>query len=291
MQVAEPSLTFPPFAIPQAGVLPKDLAAPSDVEPNLSEMPADELREEIRKNRVTFPAQVPVFSKHDRSDVQRQLVQLYFLFGWSGPRIGIRYGLRRSRVQQILNAWKRRAVELGYIQSVPSAPVFTRPAKSPPIRVVLSPVLKGSAAPVVESAAPEPGRTHVASCKKNPRPRAKFNISEIVSVLQQLEAGRTAVEMAKELGISAYTIRLWKNQHEIHLLRHQNAQLQARLARLNAVEKTLIDVITRSDSVPPTSFMPFSQVSSHTETDYRESHLMGTQSTPSKYAFLIPSPR
>ena len=149
-------------------------------------------------------------------------------------------------------------MELGYIQSVPSVQVFTSPAKSPPIRVVLSPVFKGSAAPGVESAAPDPGRTHVPSRPKNPRPRAKFNITEIVSVLQQLEAGRTAVEMANELGISAYTIRLWKDQHEIHLLRHQNAQLKARLARLNAVEKTLIDVITRSDSVKLPSFMPFS---------------------------------
>jgi hypothetical protein len=269
MQVAEPSITSPLFPFPQAGALPKDPAGRSAVEPNLTEMPVDELREEIRRNRVTFPAQVPVFSKHDRSDVQRQLVQLYFLFGWSGPRIGIRYGLRRSRVQQILNAWKKRAVELGYLQCVPSAGVLT-PPHNRPIRVILSPVFKGSAAPVVEST-PELARTPAASRKKSPRPRAKFNISEIVSVLQQLAAGRTAVELARETGISAYTIRLWKDQHEIHLLRHQNAQLKARLARLNAVEKTLIDVITRSDSVNPPSFMPFSQVSSHTETDYRES--------------------
>jgi hypothetical protein len=258
MQVAESSLASPTFPFPEAAVLPNDPAERSAVEPNLYEMPVDELREAIRKNRVTFPAQVPVFSKHDRSDVQRQLVQLYFLLGWSGPRIGIRYGLRRSRVQQVLNAWKRRAVELGYIQAIPSVDVFAPSAKRPPIRVVLSPVLKGAAAP------------HVASRKNSPRPRAKFNISEIVSVLQQLETGRTAVEMAKELGISAYTIRLWKDQHEIHLLRHQNAQLRARLVRLNAVEKTLIEVITRSDSAKPPSFMPFSQASSHTETDYRE---------------------
>lgn len=162
-------------------------------------------------------------------------------------------------------------MELGYIQTVPLDPMFTRPAQSPPIRVALSPVLKGSGDPVVECAAPDSGGAQAASRKKSPRPRAKFNIAEIVSVLQQLEAGRTAVEMANELGISAYTIRLWKDQHEIHLLRHQNAQLKARLTRLNAVEKTLIDVITRSDIVTPPSFMPFLQVPSHTETDYRES--------------------
>ena len=280
MQIAE-SITAPPLIpFPQATALPKDPAERSSVELNLSEMPVDELREAIRTNRVTFPAQVPVFSKHDRSDVQRQLVQLYFLFGWSGPKIGIRFGLRRSRVQQILNAWKRRAVELGYIQAVPSIEVFAPRAKSGPIRVVLSPVIQGAAAPLVECAAPDSGSAHVSSSKKSPRPRTKFNISEIVSVLRQLEAGRTAVEMAHELGISAYTIRLWKDQHEIHLLRHQNAELKARLVRLNAVEKTLIDVITRSDSAKPPSFMPFSQGPSHTETDWNSVKVCVTGPSP-----------
>ena len=271
MQVAEPSIAFPLFPFPQADKLPADPAGSRAVEPNLSEMPVDELREAIRRNQVTFPAQVPVFPKHDRSDVQRQLVQLYFLFGWSGPRIGIRYGLRRSRVQQILNAWKRRAVELGYIQAVPSAEVLAPRARGAAVQVVFSAVTKGSAAPVVECSTPDSAKAHVSSSKKSYRPRAKFNISEIVAVLEQLEAGRTAVEMANELGISAYTIRVWKDQHEVHLLRHQNAELKARLARLNVVEKTLIDVITRSDGVKPASFMPFSQGSSHTETDCRES--------------------
>jgi Transposase len=263
MQVAEPSLASLRFPFPQAET--KEPAAASAIEPNLSEMPIDELREAIRKNQVTFPAQVPTFPKHDRSDVQRQLVQLYFLLGWSGPRIGVRYGLRRLRVQQILNAWKRRAVELGYIQSVPSADVLTRPAKSAPIHVILSPVVNGSGSPVVE------GVTQ-SSSKQGHRPRAKFSIAEIVSVLDQLQAGRTVVEMASELGVSAYTIRVWKDQHEIHWLRHENAQLKARLANLNAVEKTLIDVITRTDSVKSASFMPFSRVASHTDSDYRESH-------------------
>jgi len=258
MQVAEPSLASPPMPFPQAAVGSKESAGQSAVEPNLSEMPIDELREAIRKNQVSFPAQIPTFPKHDRPDVQRQLVQLYFLLGWSGPKIGVRYGLRRLRVQQILNAWKKRAVELGYIQCVPAADVLMRAVRSQPIRVVLSPVIDGSAAPV-------------SSPQKSPRPRAKFNISEIVSVLQQLAAGRTVAELATELGISAYTIRLWKDQHEIHWLRHENAQLKARIARLSTVEKTLIDVITRSDHVNAPSFMPFSQVSSHTETDYRES--------------------
>jgi hypothetical protein len=79
------------------------------------------LRKAIRTNRISFPSQVPVFQKRDRADLQRKMVQLYFLFGWSCSRIGERYELRRQRVQQILNTWKRRAVQMGYLQSIPPA--------------------------------------------------------------------------------------------------------------------------------------------------------------------------
>ena len=77
------------------------------------------LRAAIRGNRVSFPSQVPVFRKHDRPDLQRQMVQLYFVFGWNCDAIANRYGLIRQRVQQILNTWKRRAAQTGYIQHIP----------------------------------------------------------------------------------------------------------------------------------------------------------------------------
>jgi hypothetical protein len=79
------------------------------------------LRTAIRANRVSFPAQVPVFHKHDRPDLQRQMVQLYFVLGWNCDRIADRYGLIRQRVQQILNTWKRRAAQTGYVQHIPEA--------------------------------------------------------------------------------------------------------------------------------------------------------------------------
>src|SRR5579862_5258862 len=50
------------------------------------------LRAAVRANRVSFPSQVPVFSKHDRPDLQRQMVQLYFVLGWNCDAIGDRYG-------------------------------------------------------------------------------------------------------------------------------------------------------------------------------------------------------
>jgi hypothetical protein len=88
---------------------------------NIEEFSLNELRTKIRQNRVSFPAQVPTFAKHDRPDLQRKAVQLYFLLGWSCDRIAQRHGLLRQRVQQILSTWKRRAIQMGYIQEIPPA--------------------------------------------------------------------------------------------------------------------------------------------------------------------------
>jgi hypothetical protein len=75
----------------------------------------------VRQNRISFPSQLPTFAKHDRPDVQRKAAQLYFLFGWSCGRIAQRYALPRQRIQQILSTWKRRAIQMGYIQEIPPA--------------------------------------------------------------------------------------------------------------------------------------------------------------------------
>src|SRR5580704_4560840 len=87
----------------------------------IEEFTLSQLRRKIRQNRVSFPAQVPTFPKHDRPDLQRKAVQLYFLFGWSCNRIALRLGILRQRVQQILSTWKRRAIQMGYIQDIPPA--------------------------------------------------------------------------------------------------------------------------------------------------------------------------
>jgi hypothetical protein len=109
-------------------------------EVNLCKMRISELRGAIRKNQVSFPSQVPMFPKHDRPDLQRKLAQLYFVLGWSAERIGARYGLGRSRAQQILNTWRRRAVEAGYVQAVPPVETLVR-SKHVPVGIVLSQVL------------------------------------------------------------------------------------------------------------------------------------------------------
>jgi hypothetical protein len=84
-------------------------------------MRLDELRIAIHNNQVSFPSQVPVFSKHTRPDLQQKLAQLYFVLGWSGPRIRERYNLNKQRFHQVLTTWTRRAIEMGYIQTIPPA--------------------------------------------------------------------------------------------------------------------------------------------------------------------------
>jgi hypothetical protein len=85
----------------------------------------DQVREAIRGNRVSFPSQVPIFESHDRPDLQRKLVQLYFVCGWTCETVVAWSGLSHKRVRQILTKWKRRAVAAGYVQVIPAAPWST----------------------------------------------------------------------------------------------------------------------------------------------------------------------
>jgi hypothetical protein len=87
----------------------------------LDSLRIDQLREVLRRNQVTFPSQVPTFERHDRPDLQWKIAQLYFVLGWSCEGIAQRYGLIHQRVRQILKTWKRRAVEMGFIQHIPLA--------------------------------------------------------------------------------------------------------------------------------------------------------------------------
>ena len=96
---------------------------------NLTELAIDALRDAVHSNQVSFPAQVPAFPKLARADLQCKLVQLYFMRGWSSETIGQRYGFTRERVRQILIQWKRRAVQLGFIQPIPPVePMTASPA-------------------------------------------------------------------------------------------------------------------------------------------------------------------
>lgn len=245
-------------------------------EVNLYQMRVDHLRKAVHSNQVSFPAQIPTFPKGDRPDLQRKLVQLYFVLRWNGPKIGLRYGLTRERLEQILNSWKRRAVTLGYIQAIPAdMPVFN--VGRAPIHISLTPVVADSADPFrqISAARDLPHSIETPTCspisRRGFRPRTKFSTSEISAALEQLADGRSVAEVANEMNVNQRTVRCWIMLHESRRLRDENAQLKERLVALGAVEKTLIDLITTRDRSQSLLFMPFSRVTSHTKADHRDS--------------------
>jgi transposase len=245
MQLVVNSTAVPAAILPQVGPPPKIPAKATISDKKLLGMRVDELRAAIHSNQVSFPSQIPTFSKHTRPDLQRKLVQLYFVWGWSGPKIRERYGLGAQRFQQILSTWKNRAIEMGYIQVIPpdqSAPLSSWHL---PIRVVLSPAANGSSAlalPVVRRfgslRADENHARNGKTAEASGRPRRKCDSGQIAEVLENLENGRSMAEMASEVGVTVSTIRLWKRQHDMQMLQRENIELKARLAKMAAIEKS-----------------------------------------------------
>ena len=76
------------------------------------------LRCAVLENQVSFPAQVPVFEKQARPDLQRKMAVLYFVRGWTMTDIAARYSVARQRVGQIITAWRTRAELEGYLQRI-----------------------------------------------------------------------------------------------------------------------------------------------------------------------------
>jgi len=74
------------------------------------------LRRAIRRNIVSFPAQVPVFLKQSQAGMQWRAVLLFFVLGWSSPSIAARFHVPTHRIWQILEDWSVRAFALGYVQ-------------------------------------------------------------------------------------------------------------------------------------------------------------------------------
>jgi len=208
-------------------------------------MRVDQLRDAIRRNQVSFPSQIPVFSRHTRPDLQRKLVQLYFVSGWSAPQIRARYELGAQRFQQVLSTWKNRAIQLGYIQVIPPDDRVLSPSLKSPLRINLS---------EVQHSAPEPARStakqsralqkqrqpveadnkHESSC----RPRKKCDSRRIDALLKQLQNGHSLEDLADEAGVTTSTIRVWKRQQQMRLLQRENRQLKELLTKLGAMQKT-----------------------------------------------------
>jgi putative transposase len=72
--------------------------------------------------------------------------------------------------------------------------------------------------------------------------KRKFTEEQILAVVKQLEAGRTAAEMAREVGVSTYTIYSWKAKYggvepseaaRLHHLEDENGRLKKLVADLS----------------------------------------------------------
>jgi len=76
------------------------------------------LRRAIQENIVSFPSQIPVFSRQARPEMQWKAVLLYFVRGWAIGDIAAHFGVASHRISQSVNEWAMRALALGYIQVI-----------------------------------------------------------------------------------------------------------------------------------------------------------------------------
>ena len=86
-------------------------------------------------------------------------------------------------------------------------------------------------------------------------PKSKHSEAAIVAALQQLDAGRKVADVAREAGVSTYTIYAWKSKYggmdvsqaqEARQLRDENARLKRLVADLSLDRDALQSVIRKN---------------------------------------------
>ncbi len=86
-------------------------------------------------------------------------------------------------------------------------------------------------------------------------PKSKHSEAAMIAALQQLDAGRKAAEVAREVGVSTYTIYAWKAKYggmdvseaqEAKQLRDENARLKKLVADLSLDKDALQSVIRKN---------------------------------------------
>jgi len=105
------------------GVRPPDTTVRNQ---DIREMDISNLRRAIRANWVSFPSQIPTLPHCGQPGLEHKIVLLYLVMGWNCTRIAARYGLVHQEVRCVLNAWKLRAANAGYIQHIPPAEVMSQ---------------------------------------------------------------------------------------------------------------------------------------------------------------------
>jgi putative transposase len=86
-------------------------------------------------------------------------------------------------------------------------------------------------------------------------PKSKFSEAQIVAALRQVEAGRAAADVAREVGVTVHTIYAWKAKYggmdvseaqEARQLREENARLRKLVADLSLDKDALKSVIAKN---------------------------------------------
>jgi putative transposase len=85
--------------------------------------------------------------------------------------------------------------------------------------------------------------------------RSKHTESEMIAALKQMEAGRRAEDVAREVGVSKHTLYAWKAKYggmtvseaqEAKQLRDENARLRKLVADLSLDKEALQSVIRKN---------------------------------------------
>ena len=85
--------------------------------------------------------------------------------------------------------------------------------------------------------------------------RSRFSEEQIVGALQQMEAGRTAGEIGRELGVSAHTIYAWNKKFggmqvneagRLRQLEEENRRLKSLVADLSLDREALRGLIAKN---------------------------------------------
>lgn len=85
--------------------------------------------------------------------------------------------------------------------------------------------------------------------------KRRFTEEQILTVVKQLEAGRTAAEMAREVGVSTYTVYAWKAKYggvepneavRLHHLEDENNRLKKLVADLSLDREMLKALLTKN---------------------------------------------
>jgi putative transposase len=86
-------------------------------------------------------------------------------------------------------------------------------------------------------------------------PKSRHSESQMVAALQQVDAGRPAVDVGREVGVSAATIYAWKAKYggmnvseaqEAKQLREENARLKKMLADV-MLDKDMLQSVIRKN--------------------------------------------